>query len=99
MRGNECGRNKGRGFPFQWVSKMLNFYDYEVFKYNWLVVIINPVDRTETVIIDDPEKLKEYHEAHKNEIWIGYNNNHYDQYIHKSILCGFNPKEVNDFII
>lgn len=78
---------------------MLNFYDYECYKYNWLVVIINPADRTETVIVDDPEKLKAYHEAHKNEIWIGYNNNHYDQYIHKAILCGFDPKKVNDYII
>ena len=78
---------------------MLNFYDFEVFKYNWMVVIINPADRTETVIVDDVEKLKEYQAAHQNEIWTGYNNKHYDQYILKSILCGFNPKEVNDFII
>lgn len=78
---------------------MLNFYDYECFEYDWLVVIINPAERKETVIINDPEKLKAYHEKHKNEIWIGYNNNHYDQYIHKAILCGFDPKKVNDYII
>lgn len=64
-----------------------------------MVVIINLYEKTETVIVNDSEKLKEYYEAHKNEIWIGYNNNHYDQYIMKAILCGFNPKEVNDFII
>ena len=78
---------------------MINFYDYEVFKYNWLVVIINPANRTETVIVDDPEKLAEYQATHQNEIWIGYNNNHYDQYIHKGILCRFDPKKINDFII
>lgn len=78
---------------------MLNFYDYEVFKYDWLVVIINPVDRTETVIVNDAAKLEEYQEQHKNEIWVGYNNRRYDQYIHKGILCGFNPKEISDFII
>lgn len=78
---------------------MLNFYDFEVFKHNWLVVIINPVTRTEEVIIDDPDKLKAYYEAHKNEIWVGYNNRRYDQYIMKAILCGFDPKEVSDFII
>lgn len=78
---------------------MLPFYDFEVFKYNWLVVIIDPSDKTETVIVDDPERLKEYFEGKQNGIWVGYNNKHYDQYILKSILCGFNPKEVNDFII
>lgn len=78
---------------------MLNFYDYEVFKYNWLVVFINPVDRSKTVIIDDPDQLKKYYEDHKNEIWIGYNNRRYDQYIHKGILLDFDPKEISDHII
>lgn len=78
---------------------MLNFYDFEVFKEDWLVVIINPDERSTTTIVNDADKLKEYYEAHKEEIWVGYNNIHYDQYIFKSILCGFNPKEVNDFII
>lgn len=78
---------------------MLNFYDFEVFSHNWLVVIINPVEKTEEIIIDDKAKLEAYYEAHKNEIWVGYNNRRYDQYIMKAILCGFNPKEVNDFII
>lgn len=78
---------------------MLNFYDFEVFKEDWLVVIINLYDQSETVIVNDKKRLEEYYELHKNEIWIGYNNNHYDQYIMKAILCGFNPKEVNDYII
>lgn len=78
---------------------MLNFYDFEVFAHDWLVVIINLYEKTETVIVNDKEKLEAYYEAHKNEIWVGYNNNHYDQYIMKAILCDFNPKEVNDFII
>lgn len=51
------------------------------------------------MIINDPDKLKAYYEAHKNEIWVGYNNRRYDQYIMKAILCGFDPKKVSDFII
>lgn len=78
---------------------MLNFFDFEVFKFDWLVVIINPVEKTETVIVNDPEKLRNYYEDHKSEIWIGYNSRQYDQYIMKGILCGFNPKRVNDHII
>lgn len=78
---------------------ILNFYDFEVFEQDWLVVIINIYDQSETVIVNDKQKLEEYYEAHKNEIWVGYNVNHYDQYIMKAILCGFNPKTVNDWII
>lgn len=78
---------------------MLNFYDFEVFKHDWLVVIINLYEQTETVIVNDKEMLEAYYEIHKNEIWVGYNNNHYDQYIMKAILCDFDPKKVNDFII
>ena len=50
---------------------MLNFYDFEVFKHDWLVVIINPAERTETVIVNDKAKLEEYYETHKSEIWVG----------------------------
>lgn len=78
---------------------MLNFYDFEVFKYDWLVVIINPSEQTKTVIVNNKQKLQEYYNAHKQEIWVGYNSRSYDQYILKAILLDFNPKEVNDFII
>lgn len=78
---------------------MLNFYDFEVFKYDWLVVIINPIEKIITKIVNDPQALKDYFEAHCNEIWIGYNNRRYDQYIMKAILLGMDPKEVNDWII
>lgn len=77
----------------------LVFYDFEVFKHNWLVVFIEPIARRQTVIIDDREKLTRFYEAHKQDIWVGYNNKHYDQYIAQSILCGFNPYEVNEWII
>lgn len=78
---------------------MLNFYDFEVFKYDNLVVIINPVEKTVTKIANDPQALKDYFYAHDKEIWIGYNNRRYDQYIMKAILLDMNPKEVNDWII
>ena len=77
----------------------LVFYDFEVFKHNWLVVFIEPIARRQTVIIDDREKLTRFYEQHKQDIWVGYNNTRYDQYIAQSILCGFNPYEVNEWII
>ena len=75
------------------------FYDFEVFKDDWLTVILDMDNKEEHVIINDPEGLKAFHEEHRKDIWCGFNNVHYDQYILKGILCGFNPKEVNDFII
>lgn len=78
---------------------MLHFYDFEVFKHDWMVVIINPIDKTEEVIVNDVEKLQKYYEKHKTDIWIGFNSRHYDQYVFKGILCDFNPKEINDYII
>lgn len=78
---------------------MLNFYDFEVFKHDWMVVVINPVTHDERVIINDVDALAALYEGRKREIWVGYNNLHYDQFIFKGILLGFDPKAINDFII
>lgn len=78
---------------------MLHFYDFEVFKYDWLVVIINPVDNEKTVIVNDKDKLRAYYETHKNDIWVGYNSTHYDQFILKGLLLDFNPYDITTHII
>ena len=78
---------------------MIIFYDFEVFKNDWLVVLVNPDAQTEDVIINEPTTLEKYYEEHKNDVWVGYNSTRYDQFILKGILCGFNPKKVNDWII
>lgn len=75
------------------------FYDFEVFKYDWLVVCIDVTRKKEHVIINNPDELKALYEANSKDIWVGYNNRHYDQYIMKGILLGMNPKQINDFII
>lgn len=75
------------------------FYDFEVFKFDWLVVLIEPDNQTETVIVNDKAKLESYYSKNKSNIWVGFNSRHYDQYILKGILAGFNPKEINDWII
>lgn len=75
------------------------FYDFEVFKYDWLVVLYDMHNKKDTVIVNNSKKLKDYYKEHKNDIWVGYNSRHYDQYILKGILCDFNPKDINDWII
>ena len=75
------------------------FYDFETFKHDWLVVLNEPIKKKETVIVNNPGELKKFYEEHNNDIWIGYNSRHYDQYVLKGILCDFNPKDINDYII
>lgn len=75
------------------------FYDFEVFKYDWLVVCKNTTNHETKEIVNDVEELIKYYEANKEDIWVGFNSRHYDQWILKGIACGFNPKEINDFII
>lgn len=75
------------------------FYDFEVFKEDWLVVIIDMKNKKEHVIINNPEELEKIYQDNINEIWVGFNSRHHDQYILKGILCGFNPKRINDYII
>lgn len=78
---------------------MLHFIDFETFSRDWLCVIINPITKTKTVIVNDKQQLEDYYNKYKNEIFVGFNIRRYDQYIFKAILCGFDPKAVNDFII
>lgn len=75
------------------------FYDFEVFKFDWLVVLIDIDRQKETVIVNDKVKLEHFYNEHKKEIWAGFNSRHYDQYIAKAVLCELNPKELNDWII
>ena len=75
------------------------FYDFEVFKYDWLVVYIDTDNQDISSIENDPEKLKKLYESNRKNLWVGFNNNHYDKYIFKGILLGMNSKQINDDII
>lgn len=75
------------------------FYDFEVFEYDWLVVLLDSKTKSEKVIINDKEKLENFYQENKFDIWVGFNNKNYDQHILKGILCGFNPKKISDYII
>lgn len=75
------------------------FYDFEVFKHDWLAVFIDVTRKKEHVIINSPDELKALYEANRRDIWVGFNNKHYDQYIMKGVLLGLDPKRINDWII
>lgn len=90
---------KYQDFNSELYPDSLNFYDFEIFRHDWLVVIINPVEKIKTIIANDSKALKRYYNAHKEQIWVGYNSRNYDTFIMKSILLGINPKKTNDDII
>lgn len=73
-------------------------YDWEVFSHDWLVVFKEP-GKEHIVICNDDEKLTGFFNQHKNDIFVGFNNRHYDDFILKAVLSGINPKVVNDWII
>ncbi|MEI2465152.1 hypothetical protein [Niallia taxi] len=75
------------------------FYDFECFKHDWLVVIIDYDTRKGKVIINDTDQLRKFYEYFRQDIWIGYNSRGYDQYILKGILLGMNPAFINKRII
>ncbi len=75
------------------------FYDFEVYKYDWLVCICNPIERKWTVIHNNKKGLQKFHDEHKEDIWVGFNSRNYDVYILKGILLDFDPYEINDWII
>lgn len=73
-------------------------YDFEVFNFDWLVVFKEP-GKEHIVIYNNDEELNRFFTQHKNNIFVGFNNRHYDDFIFKAILSGINPKVVNDWII
>ena len=79
----------------------LMFYDFEVFRYDWLVVLIDYTSKRKCVIHNDVERLRQvYEKCNKlGYIWVGYNSRNYDAPLLKSILCGKNAYEVNDALI
>lgn len=75
------------------------WYDFEVFEYDRLVVLLDSKTKSEKVIVNNKEELEKFYQENKFDIWIGFNNKSYDQYILKGILSGFNPKKISDYII
>lgn len=78
---------------------MIIAYDFEVFIYDWLVVIIDPETGEIFEFVNDKEGFIDFYNQHTNDIWIGFNNRFYDQWIAKGIVSDFDPWDINDHII
>lgn len=75
------------------------FYDFEVFKHDFLAVFIDTETHQVFPIANSREDFIEMYERHRKDIWVGFNNNHYDKYIYKGLLLGMDPANVNEAII
>jgi len=75
-------------------------FDFEVFLYDTLLgaLIIENDDITlfQTWSIDE---IKKFYLQNKESIWIGWNNEHYDNFILQACLKDNDPKKINDDII
>ena len=79
---------------------LILFYDFEVTKYDWMVVLIDPEYPDDPYeVVNSPEQLERIYEQYREDIWVGFNSRHYDQWILKGILTGCNPWEINEHII
>lgn len=74
-------------------------FDFEVFRYDWLVVFKDLISNEYTIIKNNKEELKKYLDKNKSSLFIGYNNSNYDNYILKSILLDIDPYYVSSIII
>lgn len=77
-------------------------YDFEVFKYNWLVCIHELKDDIRYEFIDNWIGYRQFMNEHENDVFIGFNSKGYDQYIAKAIIAGATHdiiKDLNDWII
>lgn len=74
-------------------------FDFEVFRYDFLMVAMDLETQDYTIIENDRDKMIEFYNDNINNIWVGYNCKNYDKYILQAIINGVNPKLVNDHII
>lgn len=79
----------------------LFIFDYEVFAYDWIIVAKRPGENKYFVYHNDNDGVKDFMEAF-SPVLCGFNNKHYDQFIHRGVLAGLSPEEIkmiNDYIV
>ena len=87
-------------------NRQIHIIDFEVFNHLWLCVILCLDTMVKTIIVNDPLKLKNYYDEHKNDIFVGFNIKGYDQFILRFLVLAAlnhnrpsNPKDLSDWII
>lgn len=84
------------------INEQLYLFDFEVTKFDWLLVIHKYSDNSETIFHNNSSDDVYEFINKNNPIFLAHNGRYYDQYILKAILAGFSIEEVktvNDYII
>lgn len=71
--------------------------DTEVFS-KYFLFVAKDLQTEEVFIIETRKGLREFYEKYKSHVWCTYNTD-YDKYIIRAVLCGIDPKPINDAII
>lgn len=78
---------------------MLIMYDFEVFRFDWIVTFKELPSQKMLTIHNDRKAIKEYYKEHKNDLYIGFNSKRYDNLIYRTILADGEPYHASDMII
>lgn len=70
----------------------LFIFDFEVTQYDWLMVAMSKEDKEFYVFQNDKEGLEAFMKT--GPVLAGFNNKHYDNYILKHILAGYDNSEI-----
>ncbi len=79
----------------------LIIFDFEVYKYDTLLGALVINKEPEVFQSWNLDEIKKFYHLHENDIWIGHNNQHYDNFILESIIKERDPyltskKIIND---
>ena len=76
-------------------------FDFEVFRYNTLLGCKILENNKEPKLFQtwNLNEIKEFYQEHQNDIWVGHNNSHYDNYILQAILMDQDPFLISKSII
>jgi hypothetical protein len=75
-------------------------YDFEVFKFDWMVTFREGDNYYR--FHNDVHGFRDFYERHKEDLWVGHNNTHYDSIMAKCIIngvTGIDLKKASDQIV
>lgn len=79
---------------------MIYALDFEVFQSgDWCICVYDLLQDKWIVIKNDRDALQDFYEKTHNFLYFGFNSVSYDMWIMRAILGGYNPKDMNNWII
>jgi len=76
-------------------------FDFEVFRYDVLLgaIVLNNNEDPELFQSWDKDEIKQFYKNHIEDVWVGHNNSHYDNYILQAILIDEDPYQTSKAIV